>query len=117
MRRLFYDTSCPACKRVVKRITDVSVKKKMFQVSSLDGKKAKLVFQGNYAFLRNKKSKMVILEGQKVRIKGNALLRPYWLLGGKWKLIGIFSFLPSIILAPFIALWVRVLKIIDKKKA
>ena len=114
MRRLFYDVSCPACKRIVKRMSDVHTKK-LFMMSSLDGKKAKLVFQGNYAFLRKKKSKMVILEGQKVWVKGNAMLRPYWLLGGKWKLLGIFSYLPSFMLMPFIALWVRVLKLIDKK--
>ena len=114
MRRLFYDVSCPACKRIVKRVSAVHTKK-MFMVSSLDGKKAKLVFQGNYAFLRKKKSKMVILEGQKVWVKGNAMLRPYWLMGGKCKLLGIFSYMPSFMLMPFIAVWVIVLRLMDKK--
>jgi predicted DCC family thiol-disulfide oxidoreductase YuxK len=112
---LFYDTSCPACKRVVKRVKGLK-NKKLFMISSLDGKKSKLVFQGNYSFIRNKKSKMVILEGKRVWSKGNALLRPYWLMGGAWKIIGMFSFIPSFILKPFIFLWVQALKIIDRKK-
>ena len=113
MRRLFYDTSCPACKRIVNRIKKEDGK--MFMMSSLDGKKAKLVFQGNYAFLRNKKSRMVIVDGQKVWVKGNAMFRPYWIIGGKWKLLGIFSFLPGFMTSPFISLWIKVLKLIDKK--
>ncbi|MCH9620910.1 MAG: hypothetical protein S4CHLAM20_03190 [Chlamydiia bacterium] len=110
MRRLFYDTSCPACKRIVKRIGDVK-NKKMFMVSSLDGKKAKLVFQGNYAFMRKKKSKMIILDGKRVWMKGNAMLRVYWLMGGAWKILGIFSFIPSFMLAPFVAIWVKILNL------
>jgi len=115
MRRLFYDTSCPACKKIVKRVGEAGGNKKMFMVSSLDGKKAKLVFQGNYAFMRNKKNKMVILDGKRVWMKGNAMLRVYWLMGGAWKLLGIFSFLPSIMLMPFIALWTRIAKLTEKK--
>ena len=115
MRRLFYDVSCPACKRIVKRMELVN-NKKLFTISSLDGKNAKLIFQGNYAFLRKKNSKMVILEGKRVWIKGNAMLRPYWLIGGKWKVLGLFSFLPGFILNPFIYLWVKALSFTDKKK-
>lgn len=115
MRRLFYDTSCPACKSVVKMLDDPK-RKKLFMVSSLDGKKAKLVFSGNYAFIRNKKSKIVILEGKKVWSKGNAMLRPFWLIGGKYKAIGIFSYLPSFLLAPAIFIWVKIAKLLSKKK-
>ncbi len=114
MKRLFYDISCPACKQVVKKIESLNAKK-MFMISSLDGKKAKLIFQGNYAFLRKKKTKMIILEGQRVWIKGNAMLRPFWLIGGPWKLIGMFSFVPGFILTPFIALWSKTLMIFGKK--
>lgn len=114
MRRLFYDVSCPACKRIIKRVKSLN-NKKMFMVSSLDGKKAKLVFQGNYAFLRKKKTKMVMLEGKRVWVKGNAMLRVYWLLGGPWKVLGVFSFIPGFLLAPFIFLWSKVLKLFDKK--
>lgn len=115
MRRLFYDTSCPACKRVVRKIKSLK-NKKLFMISSLDGKKAKVIFQGNYAFLRKKDSKMVILEGQKVWIKGNALFRPYWLMGGAWKMLGLLSFVPSVFLRPFIWIWIQVLKVTDRKK-
>jgi predicted DCC family thiol-disulfide oxidoreductase YuxK len=115
MRRLFYDTSCPACKRIVNRIKSQN-NSKLFMMSSLDGKKAKLIFQGNYAFLRKKKSRMVIVEGPRVWVKGNAMFRPYWLMGGKWKMLGIFSFLPGFMTSPFISLWIRVLRLFDKKK-
>lgn|GEM_PF-2809539 len=114
MRRLFYDTSCLACKQVVNMLEKAEYKK-IYTMSSLDGKKAKLIFQGNYAFMRNKKSKMVILEGQKVWMKGNAMLRPFWLMGGAWKMIGIFSFVPGFILIPFISLWTLSLKLFMKK--
>ena len=110
MRRLFYDTSCPACKRIVKRAKSVQ-NNKLFQMSSLDGKKAKLVFQGNYAFLRKKKSRMVMVEGPRVRVKGNAMFRVYWLMGGKWKILGILSYLPGFMTNPFITLWVKILKL------
>ena len=114
MRRLFYDTSCPICKRIVRRIKSIN-DKKIFMISSLDGKKAKLIFQGNYAFLRKKKSKMVILEGQKVWMKSNAMLRPYWLMGGKWRILGVFSFIPSFMMAPFIYLASRIMALCGKK--
>jgi hypothetical protein len=84
-------------------------------ISSLDGKKAKLIFQGNYSFLRKKNSKMIIVDGQKVWIKGNAMLRPFWLIGGRWKAIGIFSFIPGFLLSPFIALWSKSLSFFQKK--
>jgi hypothetical protein len=58
---------------------------------------------------------MVLLEGQKIWIKGNAMLRPYWIMGGKWKILGIFSFLPGFILNPFISIWVKILRLTDKK--
>lgn len=99
MRRIFYDTSCPLTKRVIKVIKKLD-KDNKYTISSLDGKKAKLVFQGNYAFLRKKKSRVVFLENQRVWVRTNAILRVYWLLGGWRKALGFFFWMPGFLINP-----------------
>ena len=99
MKRVFYDDNCPFCVRVINRIKQLD-KKDQYTFSSLDGKKAKTLFAGNYGFLRKKKS-IVFLEGKRVWVKANAVFRLIWLLGGKWKYIGALFVVPGFLINPF----------------
>ena len=106
MRRVFFDSKCPFCKRAANRLKKID-SKNQFTFSSLDGKKAKTLFAGNYGFLRKRKM-FVFLEGQKVWIKANAILRIFWLFGGPWKILGALFVLPGFLINPFYRLctWV-----------
>ena len=106
MKRIFYDAKCPFCKKMINKIKSLDTKKQ-FTSSSLDGKKAKMVFAGNYAFLRKKKS-VVLIEGKRVWVKANAVFRIFWLLGGAWKIPGALFIVPGFLINPFyrIATWV-----------
>ena len=99
MKRIFYDTSCPLTKRIMNTIKKLD-KGNRYTISSLDGKKAKTLFQGNYSFLRDKKSKVIFLENKRVWMKTNAVLRIYWLLGGWRKALGAFFWMPGFIINP-----------------
>ena len=99
MKRLFYDSKCGFCKRVANTLKRLD-KNNQFLFSSLDGKKAKTVFTGNYAFLRKKKS-IVLIEGKRVWVKANAIFRVFWLLGGKCRAIGWLFVFPGFLINPF----------------
>ena len=73
--------------------------KGLFTFSSIDGKKGQRLFSGNYAFLRKKKQ-VIVLEGQRLRTKANAILRVKWVLGGSGKILGVFHVVPGFILNP-----------------
>src|SRR5690606_22827952 len=83
----------PITRHVMNRLKQLD-KKNQYTFSSVDGKKAKQLFTGNYEFLRKRKY-VVYLEGQRVFVNTNAILRIYWNLGHKW--IGMFWVLPGFI--------------------
>ena len=99
MNQVFYDGKCPFCKRVAEHIKKLDLKDQ-FRFSSLDGKKAKALFAGNYGFLRSKKS-IVFIEGERVWVKANAIFRLFWLLGGRWKILGSLFVIPGFLTNPF----------------
>lgn len=98
MKRIFYDDNCAFCVRIVNKLKKMD-KKDQFTFTSLDGKKAKTLFAGNYGFLRKKKS-IVFLEGKRVWVRANAVLRLLWLLGGKWKYLGALFVIPGFLINP-----------------
>lgn len=93
MKRVFFSPKMPITKRAIQRLKSLD-KKKQFNFSSVDGKKAKQLFTGNYEFLRKRKY-VVYLEGQRVFVNANAILRIYWVLGHK--LPGMFWVVPGFI--------------------
>lgn len=100
MKRIFFDGKFPFCKRVADHLKKLDTKRQ-YHFSSLDGKIAKNLFSGNYGFLRRKKS-IVLLEGNRVFVKANAVLRLYWLLGkGPQKILGSLYVIPGFLLNPF----------------
>ena len=93
MKRVFYSPKMAITKRAMNRIKNLD-KKNKYTISSIDGKKAKQLFTGNYAFLRKRKY-IVFLDGKRVFVNANALLRIYWQLGHK--LLGMFWVVPGFI--------------------
>lgn len=93
MKRVFYSPKMAITKRVINRLKKID-KKNQFTFSSIDGKKAKQLFTGNYEFLRKRKY-VVYLEGQRVFVNANAILRIYWKLGRK--VLGMFWVVPGFI--------------------
>ena len=102
MKRVFFDGKYPLAKLAVNKIKKLDTKDQ-FTFSSLDGKKSKGIFQGNYTFLR-KNQYVVFLEGNRVWVKANAILRLFWLTGGYWKILGAFCFIPGFIVNPIFRL-------------
>ena len=108
MKRVFYDDNCPFCTKVVKSLKTMD-KKNQYTFSSLSGTKAKTLFAGNYGFLRKNKS-IVFLEGKRVWVRANAVLRLLWLSSSKWKYLGALFVVPGFLINPFYrlaALFVR----------
>lgn len=99
MKKVFYDSGCPFCVKCMHFIK-ARDKKHQFKFSSLDGKTAKTIFTGNYRFLRKKKN-VVFLEGKRVWVKANAILRLIWLVGGPWKFLGALFVIPGFLINPF----------------
>ena len=99
MKRVFYDDNCPFCRWVVRKLKALD-KKNQYNFSSLDGTKAKTMFSGNYGFLRRKRS-IVFLEGKRVWVKANAVLRLLWLSSSKWRYLGSLFVIPGFLINPF----------------
>ncbi len=93
MKRVFYSPKMALTKRLINRLKQLD-KKNQFTFSSVDGKKSKQLFTGNYEFLRKRKY-VVYLENQRVFVNANAILRIYWQLGHKF--IGMFWVVPGFI--------------------
>jgi predicted DCC family thiol-disulfide oxidoreductase YuxK len=108
VKRIFYDDNCPFCVKIINYVKKLD-KKSQFTFTSLDGKKAKTLFSGNYGFLRKKRS-IVFLEGKRVWVKSNAAFRLIWLLGGKYKYLGSLFVIPGFLFNPFFSLAAKVVK-------
>ncbi len=98
MHLVLYDGTCRLCHGAVQFILNHD-KEKVFQFAPLQGETAISLLKD----WRNKYPEadtIVLIENwkqsdQKRLFFGKAALRILWLLGGKWSLLGIFSFLPS----------------------
>ncbi len=97
--QVFYDGKCAFCRRTAEWVKKHD-EKDQFRFSSLDGKKARALFAGNYGFLRSKKS-IVFIEGERVWVKANAVFRLFWLMGGAWKIPGSLFVIPGFLTNPF----------------
>ncbi len=93
MKQVFFSPNMKITKRVINRLKKLD-KKGQYNFSSINGKKSKQLFTGNYEFLRKRKY-IVYLEGQKVFVNANAVLRIYWKLGHKFP--GMFWVVPGFI--------------------
>lgn len=94
---ILFDDRCSLCWRSVDRIRTWD-KKKQFQFSSLRGKLAKQVLQNEYEKLKGANTLVLIenyqVPSSKIWIKGRAVMRILWLIGGYGKLVGWLAYFP-----------------------
>jgi predicted DCC family thiol-disulfide oxidoreductase YuxK len=72
--------------------------KALFYFAPLTGKTTKKIEQQTHRCFKTENS-LVLIENysainQKIYLRSKGVFRIFWILGGKWKLLGILSFLP-----------------------
>lgn len=95
---VFYDGECGFCDHTVQFLLK-NDKKKIFCFAPLQGKTAAKIMPTLPAAAKNADS-LILLENfgqpnQKNFLFGKAIFRIFWLLGGKWRLLGAPFFLPG----------------------
>ena len=95
---VFFDGNCGLCNLAVRHIINIDGKRH-FLFSPLDGEVTRAVLKNSYEAML-KANTMILVENYKtskkqVWIRSRAILRIYWIVGGKWKIPGILSFLPG----------------------
>jgi len=101
---VFYDGTCGLCDRIVLCLYR-SDHQKHFGFAPLDGKTAESALS-DLPLKQKSADSMVLIENyqqpnQRILILGKAALRTSWLLGGWWKLIGIFYYLVPALITDF----------------
>jgi predicted DCC family thiol-disulfide oxidoreductase YuxK len=94
---IFFDASCPLCQRSIQKIIHLD-SQSLFLFTPLDGKTASIEFQKKLVHLKQQNT-LVLFENYKTQkqrlwVRGRAVFRIFWLLGGAWKLIGWICFVP-----------------------
>ncbi|HEY5235700.1 MAG TPA: DUF393 domain-containing protein, partial [Rhabdochlamydiaceae bacterium] len=85
---IFFDQHCPLCRRTISYLASQD-KKKHFRFAPLDGVTAENMFLSNLSYLRNLNTVILVEHpGGKIWLRGRAVFRVLWLLGGKWKFLG-----------------------------
>jgi predicted DCC family thiol-disulfide oxidoreductase YuxK len=94
---IFFDDTCSLCWRSVHKIHALD-KKGIFQFFPLRDELARLSLKARWEELKNANTLILLenchLPARKVWIRGRAVMRILWLLGGWWKLLGWLAFLP-----------------------
>ncbi len=94
---VLFDNTCPICRRAVARAIELD-RKKVFLFSPLDGKTAKQALKGKMAYLRKKRSLIIIENAHRppslVWMHGRAAMRLFWILGGVYKCVGFLCYIP-----------------------
>ena len=94
---LFYDGHCGLCDGAVRFLARVD-KKQHFLFAPLDGNHAQRLLANLSDEDRSAESFILLEEystAPRCYLYGKAALRIAWLLGGPWRLVGLFHFLPS----------------------
>lgn len=97
---IFYDGECPLCNRAILFLLAVD-KRRIFYFAPLGGVTAQEKL-AHFRLERPDLDTLVLLqdyqtEKERVLIEGRGALRILWLLGGKYRLVGWLSFLPSLL--------------------
>ena len=93
---IFFDQHCPLCRRTINFLARQD-KKKHFKFAPLDGVTAENTFLSNLSHLRSLNT-VILVEPPKGKIwlRGRAVFRVLWLLGGRWKLVGWLYMMPFV---------------------
>lgn len=93
---LFFDATCSLCRNAIKKIQSWD-KKQLFFFAPLDSDLAKKFFE-EHKNLKHSDSLILIekfpTHKKRIWLRGRAVLRILWLLGGWRKLPGFFAYLP-----------------------
>jgi len=96
MHVVLYDSHCPLCQNSVQFLLKID-KRKLLSFSSLTGKTAEIFFK------KNKKDLTSLIfiesygmENERIWRRGKGVFRILFLLGGKWKWLGMFYWVPGI---------------------
>jgi predicted DCC family thiol-disulfide oxidoreductase YuxK len=94
---ILFDDTCSLCWRSVNRILAWD-KKKIFQFSPIKEESSKLFLKQRWKELKNANT-LILVENYtsaspKIWIKGRAVMRILWLLGGWRKIPGLLAFVP-----------------------
>ena len=85
---ILFDQHCPLCRRTINFLGRHD-RKKRFVFAPLDGATAEKMLLSNLAYLRNLNTVVFIEQPSgKIWLRGRAVFRIVWLLGGWWKLAG-----------------------------
>lgn len=96
---IFFDQHCPLCRRTINFLVRHD-RKKRFHFAPLDGKTAEEVFVSSLAYLRQLNTVVLVEQPSgKIWLRGRAVFRVLWLLGGWWKGIGWLYEMPFVDLA------------------
>lgn len=99
---VFYDGECGLCDQTVQVILKLD-KHELFAFAPLQGSTAAQMLSSLPSELKNVDSVVLIADyrtSPKTYVMAQAVFRIFWLLGGKWMLLGWLSFLP-----PFLFNW------------
>lgn len=94
---ILFDDTCSLCWRSVNRVLSWD-RKKVFRFSPINDEAAKLVLKDEYKKLKNSNT-LILIENYtaphaRIWIKGRAIMRVLWLLGGWKKIPGALAFIP-----------------------
>lgn len=92
MPLILYDASCNLCNRSILFIIKAD-KKEQFKFAPLLGKTAS-------QYTLEDSSVVLIENNEKILNEAKAALRIFWLLGGKYRYLGLFYFLPAFLTNP-----------------
>lgn len=87
MHLVFYDNKCRLCSRSAAWIGKHDRSNK-FLLIPLEGEEANKKLRGSLFSLKKENSLILLENGKKVWLRGKAVMRILWLLGGKWRWIG-----------------------------
>jgi predicted DCC family thiol-disulfide oxidoreductase YuxK len=94
---ILFDSTCPLCRKSVDKVRAWD-QNEQFQYSPILGEKAKRVLKGKWKKFKNANTLVLIEDhkalSSKIWIKGRAVMRILWLLGGWKKLLGWLSYMP-----------------------
>ncbi len=95
---ILFDGTCPVCNLAVRHIISID-HRPCFQFAPLNGEDAKNILKNRYEELIAADT-VILIENYRslsprISIRSKAFLRIYWIVGGIWKLPGVFAFFPS----------------------
>jgi predicted DCC family thiol-disulfide oxidoreductase YuxK len=94
---ILFDDRCSLCWRSVNKVLAWD-KKKKFRFTPLRDEISKAVLKNRWKELKNANT-LILIENYlskepRIWIRGRAVMRIFWLLGGAWKLLGWIAFIP-----------------------